>query len=173
MGLKNDDFVVAFCGRFNERKGVFRLDAALKQLNNPQIKAIYIGSPMDNNTVVPDYTGIAFMGPLPHNEIVHYLNAADVFVLPSIAEGCPNSVIEAMACGLPVISSDLPFNEDILNSNSSILIEPKNIDAIADAIQLLFLDTTMRQQLAKESLSKAESLRIENRTKKILSIMQT
>ena len=173
LGLKNDDFVVAFCGRFNERKGVFRLDAALKQLNNPHIKAIYIGSPMDNNTVVPDYTGIAFMGPLPHNEIVHYLNAADVFVLPSLAEGCPNSVIEAMACGLPVISSDLPFNEDILNSNSSILIEPQNIDAIADAIQLLFLDTTMRQQLAKESLSKAKSLRIENRTKKILSIMQT
>ena len=172
LGIKEDNFVVAFCGRFNDRKGVFRLDAALKRLNNPHIKAIYIGSPMDNCQREPDYNYIVFRGPLPHNKIVHYLNAADIFVLPSLAEGCPNSVIEAMACGLPIISSDLPYNYDILNNSNSILIDPKNTVTIAEAIQKLYTDNTMRRHLAKCAEKTASTLRIDERVKKIIDIMQ-
>lgn len=168
LGILEDDFVVAFCGRFNDRKGVFRMDAALKQLNDPHIKAIYIGSPMDNCKDEPDYARIAFKGQLPHNEIVHYLNAADVFVLPSIAEGCPNSVIEAMACGLPIISSDLSFNDDILDETNSLRVNPSDVDAIKQAIHALKEDKTLRAKLAKGALKKAQTLRIDQRVKHIL-----
>lgn len=173
LGIKPTDFVVAFCGRWNERKGVFRLDSALKQLNNPYIKAIYIGSPMDNCKKEPDYTNIAFKGQLPHNEIVHYLNAADVFVLPSLAEGCPNSTIEAMACGLPIVSSDMAFNYDILDSTNSILINPNDIDAIANAIQSMLLNTTLCKQLSQGALASASILRIATRVQKIRHIIQS
>ena len=172
LGITNDDFVVAFCGRFNNRKGVFRVDAALKQLNDPHIKAIYVGSPMDNCKDEPDYKHIAFKGQLPHSQIVHYLNATDVFVLPSMAEGCPNSVIEAMACGLPIISSDLPFNYDILDQSNSLLIDPTNVDSIANAILQLKNDKDLCTRLSQGALQKAQSLRIEERTKHIRQIIE-
>ena len=172
LGLKEDDFVVAFCGRFNDRKGVFRLDEALKQLNNPDIKAIYIGSPTENCTDEPTYAGTVFKGALPHNEIVHYLNAADVFVLPSVAEGCPNSVIEAMGCGLPIISSDLPFNDDILDETNSLRINPTDIEAIKQAISRLKNDALLRHRLAEGAAFKAQTLRIDQRVKRIIDIIQ-
>ena len=172
LGITKDDFVVAFCGRFNNRKGVFRVEAALKRLNDPHIKAIYVGSPMDNCKDEPDYKHIAFIGQLPHSEIVHYLNAANVFVLPSMAEGCPNSVIEAMACGLPIISSDLPFNYDILDQSNSLFVDPTNVDAIANAILQLKNDKDLCARLSQGALQKAQSLRIEERTKKILQIIE-
>lgn len=172
LGIAKDDFVIAFCGRFNNRKGVFRVDDALKQLNGPHIKAIYVGSPMDNCKDEPNYKYIAFKGQLPHSEIVHYLNAADVFVLPSMAEGCPNSVIEAMACGLPIISSDLPFNYDILDDTNSLLVDPTNVDAIANAILQLKNDKDLCARLSQGALLKAQSLRIEERTKHILQIIE-
>lgn len=171
-GIGAKDFVVAFCGRWNERKGVFRVDAALKQLSDPHIKAIYIGSPMDNCKDEPDYAHIAFKGQLPHHDIVHYLNAADVFVLPSKAEGCPNSVIEAMGCGLPVISSDLPFNDDILDETNSLRVNPSDVDAIARAIRKIKEDTTLRKRLAQGAKDKARTLRLDERTKRILQIIQ-
>ena len=171
LDIEDDDFVVAFCGRFNDRKGVFRVDAALKQLNDPHIQAIYIGSPMDNCKDEPNYEHIAFKGQLPHNEIVHYLNAADVFVLPSVAEGCPNSVIESMACGLPIISSDLPFNDDILDEKNSIRVNPSDVHEIADAILRLKSDQEQCKRLAQGALTKANNLRLEERTKKILKII--
>lgn len=172
LGLKEDDFVVAFCGRFNERKGVFRLDEALKQLNDTDIKAIYIGSPTENCTDEPTYAGTVFKGALPHNEIVHYLNAADVFVLPSVAEGCPNSVIEAMGCGLPIISSNLPFNDDILDETNSLRINPTDIEAIKQAISRLKNDASLRHRLAEGAELKAQTLRIDRRVKKIIDIIQ-
>ena len=172
LGITKDDFVVAFCGRFNNRKGVFRVDAALKRLNDPHIKAIYVGSPMDNCKDEPDYKHIAFKGQLSHSEIVHYLNAANVFVLPSMAEGCPNSVIEAMACGLPIISSDLPFNYDILDQSNSLLVDPTNVDAIANAILQLKNDKDLCARLSQGALQKAQSLRIEERTKHIRQIIE-
>ena len=172
LGIAPEDFVVAFCGRFNDRKGVFRVDAALKRLNDPHIKAIYVGNPADNCKDEPDYTHITFKGQLPHDEIVHYLNAADVFVLPSLAEGCPNSVIESMACGLPVISSDLPFNQDILDETNSLLIDPTNIEELARAIQRLKNDPALRSRLAQGARQKAQTLRIEQRVKNILNRIQ-
>ena len=172
LGITNDDFVIAFCGRFNDRKGVFRVDEALKRLNNPHIKAIYIGSPMDNCKEEPNYERTAFKGQLPHHEIVHYLNAADVFVLPSMAEGCPNSVIEAMACGLPIISSDLSFNYDILDDTNSILVNPADVDAIVKAIDRLQEDKQLYSRLQRGVINKASSLRIEERVKQILQLIQ-
>ena len=80
------------------------------------------------------------------------MNAADVFVLPTLAEGCCNAILEAMACGLPIISSNLPFNWDILNDKNSILIDPNNINQIADAIQRLRDSPKLRSEMSEEAL---------------------
>ena len=99
------------------------------------------------------------------------LSAADVFVLPTLSEGCCNAIIEAMACGLPIISSNLPFNDDILWDDNSIRIDPMNIDDIRNAISLLKEDQQMRENFSKASLKHAASLNIEKRAKNILEFM--
>lgn len=167
LGIKESDFVVGFVGWFNERKGSKRVSEALKQIENVNIKALFIGSGTD----VPDYEGILFKGSLPHDVIPCYLNCADVFVLPTLKEGCCNAIVEAMACGLPVISSDREFNWDILDESNSILIDPTNVGEIAGAIKSLYEDKVLRASLRKATLQKAESLTISNRAKKIIDFI--
>jgi glycosyltransferase involved in cell wall biosynthesis len=64
-----------------------------------------------------------------------YLSAADVFVSASLTEGCPNAVMEAMACGLPVILSDIPAHREILDfdKRAGLLFPTKDIDSLSDA----------------------------------------
>ena len=172
LQFPEDAFIVCFCGRFNFRKGVHRVSDAIKELDDSRIRAIFIGSPMDDaKAQLPDCPGTLFIGQLNHEEIVYYLNASDVFVLPSIAEGCPNSVIEAMACGLPIISSNLLFNQDILDEDNSIMINPLDVKEIASAIRTLENDREYIIKLSEGSLKRSNELTIQKRTLKILSFI--
>lgn len=166
LGFQKDDFIVAFVGYFIERKGTFRLVDALKTV--PEAKSIFIGTGEQE----PNCEGILFKGRLPHKDIVTYLNAADIFVLPTLAEGCCNAIIEAMACGLPIVSSDLPFNDDILTEGNSIKVNPLNVDEISSAIRTLYLDKELRLNLSKGALETAQELTIDRRADNILSFMQ-
>ena len=167
LGIKESDFVVVFVGWFNERKGSKRLSDALKQISMTGIKALFIGSGAE----IPDYPGILFRGVVPHNEIPNYLNCADVFVLPTLKEGCCNAIIEAMACGLPVVSSNLSFNLDVLDESNSIVIDPMNIREIASAIQTLRDDVALRQRLSEGALKKVASLTIDKRALRIIEFI--
>ena len=131
----------------------------------PDIKSIFLGAGPDE----PDCPGILFKGKLPHRDVPRYLNAADIFVLPTLNEGCCNAVVEAMACGLPVVSSDRSFNRDILNGQNSIMVEPTDINAIRDAIRRLKADAKLRETMADAALASAESLNMENRSSRIIN----
>lgn len=164
IGINTNDFVVAFVGAFNERKGVLRVSDALKKIADESIKAIFIGGGEQN----PDYEYIIFKGKLPHEDIAMYLNAADVFVLPTQAEGCCNAIIEAMACGLPIISSNLPFNWDVLNADNSIMINHNDVNEIAMTIKLVREDINKRKEMSLASIKTAERLTIEKRADAII-----
>lgn len=168
LGIKDADFVVAFVGAMIPRKGAKRVSAALRKLDNSHIKALFIGGGREE---LPDYEQIIHQGPLPHSEIANYLNAADVFVLPTRNEGCCNAIVEAMACGLPIISSNLPFNRDILDHDNSIMVNPDNIDEIAGAIDTLYRDKDLRGRMSDLSYSDAQKLKIEVRARKIVEFM--
>ncbi|MFE4896539.1 glycosyltransferase [Peribacillus butanolivorans] len=166
LKMPTDAFIVAFTGSFIKRKGVDLLSQALEKVEG--VYSIFIG----NGPIEPSCGNILYKGSLPHNEIYKYLNAADVFALPTEAEGCPNATIEAMACGLPIISSDLPFNDDILDDQNSIRIDRNDIDKIADAIRFLRDNPQKRQKMSKASLSKARELDIETRAKKVITYIE-
>jgi len=168
LGIEDGDFVVVFVGQFVPRKGTLRLNAALKKLADNQIKAVFIGSGSEN----PDYGGIIHKGRVPHDDVPKWLNAADVFVLPTENEGCSNAIIEAMACGLPVISTDAPFNYDVLDENNSIMVDCHDINSIAEAITLLKTNDTLRNKLSEGALATAKGLSIEKRAEKIVEFIQ-
>lgn len=142
-------------------------------MNDESIKSIFIGSKISDQKIdySPNCPGIVFCGKLPHEKIPIYLNCADVFVLPTLAEGCSNSIAEAMACGLPIISSDLDFNHDILDETNSILINPLDVTAIAGSIRFLKDNPIKRHKMSLASLRKAKELDLATRAVKILNFM--
>ena len=163
-----DDFIVAFVGQWNSRKGVQRLSDALSKLNNPNIKAIFMGKGAE----VPTYQFTIFQGTVNHDILPEYLACADIFALPTINEGCCNAVIEAMACGLPIVSSNMEFNWDVLNNTNSIMFDPMNIDEIAIAIKKLYEDKTLRESLSKGAIATTKDLTISARADKILNFIE-
>lgn len=173
LGYPGDAFIVAFVGSFDARKGTRRLSEALEMLNagrdgEEQIYSIFIGRGKE----MPDCRNILFCGSAAHDEIKDYLSAADVFVLPTNNEGCCNAIVEALACGLPVISSAKKFNDDILDENCSIRIDEMSVSEIAGAISTLCGDRALRDRLAAGALEKAKTLTIQERVRKIVAFIE-
>ena len=173
LGVTNDDFVIAFTGAFIHRKGSLRLSQAITKLNDPYIKSIFIGARLDSDGDTPTCDGIVWKGRVEHDEVPQYLYAADCFCLPTLNEGCSNAIVEALAAGLPVISSNLPFNEDILNDGNSIKVDPMDVDQIANAIKLLKDNKELRKQLSEGALKMASDLRIDKRAASIIRFIET
>lgn len=165
LGLRDDDFVVICVGNFQERKGQNRLINAVEKIGDTNIKLILLG----NGETLQESGCVYYKGFCRHEDLPNYLNAADIYAIPTRWEGCCNSIIEAMACGLPVVSSDRPFNYDVLDKTNSILVDPDNIDEISKAINTLYSDRGLCTSMGESSLAKALSLSIENRAKSIIT----
>ena len=84
--------------------------------------------------------------------------ACDVFVLPSLSEGLPLSVLEAMSCVCPVVATRVGgLGEIIVEEKSGLLVEPENPEAIASAVIRLAKDSAYRHQVACEGQQVVES----------------
>ena len=90
---------------------------------------------------------------------------SDIFCLPSLYEGFPNVLCEAMACGLPVACSDICDNPDIVEEGvNGYLFDPLNVQDMADAIlKMAQLSQSQRKALAKNNIDKIQSLCSEQR----------
>ena len=161
LGFDKSAFIVAFVGDFNDRKGSQRLSKALDKFSD--VYSIFIGK----GNKEPSCNNILFKGTVAHNKLCVYLNCADVFVLPTNAEGCCNAIIEAIACGLPIISSNKSFNNEILNDNYSIRINEESVEEIYQAIKLIKEDEVFRKKMAESALVASNKFEISNRAKAI------
>ena len=166
LGIDADKYISITVGAFTHRKGTLRVSSAIDKISD-DVYSIFIGHGPD----VPNCKNILFCGRIDNKDLPIYLNAADVFVLPTLHEGCCNAIIEALACGLPVISSNLSFNWDILDNTNSILIDPNDVDRIANAIKSLKDNTQLRDELSKGALKTAAEHTLPNRALKIERFM--
>lgn len=161
IGLPLDKFIVGFVGGFIERKGDKRLLEAVNQLEDVYLAFAGVGN------VPPSGDRVLFCKPLKHEDVPVLLNAVDIFCLPTLSEGSCNAVAEALSCGIPVISSNLEFNDDILNDENSIRINPSSVLEIRDAISLLKENPKVRDNVAQEGYITSQGLSIEQRANKI------
>lgn len=165
FGFPQDAFIAAYVGTFDERKGIRRLEKAIDPLQN-----VYYAC-AGSGPLAPANERCLFMEHIPHSDLPLFYSAADIFVLPTLEEGCCNAIVEAMACGLPVVSSDRGFNYDTLDETCSILIDPENSEELSHAIDRLYTDKAYRSALRKGSLRKAEGLTLSARAKNIASFL--
>ena len=125
-----------FAGKISEKKGVVSLMRSLQYLQQPDRYEVYLAGGAGNaeefekirhlGLVAPCY--VEFLGKLNHQQLAECLNACDIFVLPSFYEGLPLVLIEAMACGLRAICTDLPGIKPWLNNaipkNGVLFVKP-------------------------------------------------
>lgn len=166
LGLPSDKFIVGFVGGFIDRKGDKRLLEAVNQIDDVYLAFAGKG---DNP---PQGERVLFCKPLKHEDVSILLNAVDVFCLPTLSEGSCNAVVEAMSCGVPVISSDLAFNDDVLTDKNSIRVDPTSVSEIRDAILKLKTDVDFCNSIKTQSLARAKDLNITTRAKNILAFME-
>lgn len=168
LGLPQDVFIVLCVGQFIERKGQRRILAAVDKLQKLDIKTIFLGKGEDNF----EHTSILYKGTVENTKLPLYLNAADVFVLPTRKEGCCNAIVEALACGVPIVSSDRDFNHDVLNRNNAILVNPDDINQIADGINTIYSNKELAISLADEAYKMGQSLSVSKRASNILAFIK-
>jgi glycosyltransferase involved in cell wall biosynthesis len=144
--------LVVSVGALIPRKGqAFAIEAMVKL---PDARLALIGEGEDRQMLEKQaHTfGVAdrvhFLGSLPHSEIAHYLQAADVAVLPSSSEGLANAWIEALACGTPLVITDTGGAREVLHSNAAGRIVERNANAIATAIHELLAAPPHRETVA-------------------------
>lgn len=164
--LPYDKFIVSFVGSYDNRKGIKRLEKAIEELED-----VYFIS-AGQGALEPNSNKCLYSGRVDNENLPDFYNASDIFVLPTLNEGCSNAIVEAIACGLPIISSDLPFNNEILDDTNSISVDPRSIEQIKIAINLLYKDRERLQRLHFGSLEKSKYLTLETRANNILNFIE-
>jgi teichuronic acid biosynthesis glycosyltransferase TuaC len=165
LGLPHDRFLVASVGNFLMKKGVARVGEAIDGLEG--VSGVFAGS----GPVPPRAAHMALCRRVRPEEIPDVLSASDVFVLPTLVEGSCNALVEAMACGLPIISSRGEFNDDLLDDRMSIRIDPMDVLAIRGAILRLRDNAALRNEMAEASLERARQFDIRLRVRRMLDFM--
>jgi glycosyltransferase involved in cell wall biosynthesis len=168
LKLPPGDRIVVFIGHFNERKGVLRVARALDHLDCKPLRACFLGSGEQTPVTRCEQHCLR----VPNHELPVWLGAADVFVLPSLAEGMPNAVLEAAACGLPLVISDRPFNRAFLNDDEALWVDPTSVDSIADGLRVALDNADLRDQLRRKSLEVAQRYSIDKRVTRNLELFQ-
>jgi glycosyltransferase involved in cell wall biosynthesis len=148
-------------GNIEPRKNLARLVKAFMILRSrvgPQINLVITGQKgwltgklfraMEG---VDKVEGVIFTGYVPHEDLPLLMNAADVFVFPSLYEGFGLPTLEAMSCGTPVITSNISSLPEIVGK-AAVLVDPYSEEDIALGMQKVLEDTAFRQHLAESGL---------------------
>jgi len=166
LGIKGKNGVtIGYVGGLKPEKNVETLITAFKDFlkNNPEVKAtlVIIGDgPMKVllEGAVKKYNlsgHVLFTGFIP--DAYRFLNAIDIFVLPSLSEGSPLALIEAMAAGKAIIASNIPaIREIVRHGEEAILVNPYSVEELKQAILLLYNNPDLRAKLGHKAKERAK-----------------
>ena len=168
---QHNDFMMVFSGRLIPEKGILQLIQAMQQLKDyPDIKLVIIGSGSlgSNQNLTPfqqqlreaanGLDNIRFMGYIAYKKIAHYLQEAEVAVLPSVwEEPFGLTMAEAQAAGLPIITTKHGGIPEVVSSQNAILLDTDEhfVDNLATAILDLYQHPEKRKQMAEASLKRS------------------
>lgn len=152
----SDEFKILFVSRLIERKGLQFIIPQLQKIQDStekKVKLVVVGDgPYREQleTITREYKVadmVEFVGQKNKKEIVQFYQNADLFILPSAKEGMPNVVLEAMACGLPIIMTPCEGSKELVQDNGYILLTSE----MGEKIQQLLRNKEMLQKLGHNS----------------------
>ncbi len=173
-----DKMRLIYIGWVSREKGIIELLDSIKNLKN---KGYNINLSVLGDGKILEYSkkfvidngitdNVSFKGWVSRAEMKKYLNDSDIFVLPSWEEGMPNSLIEALASGLPSIVTDVGvISNYVINNKHALVVKPKDINDLQNSIEKLILDSKLRKKLSKNGYLLAKDVFLTNDSLKKLS----
>ena len=154
----SDKRVVLFVGQIIQRKGISYLLKSIPQIlrkSKEETSFVFVGKGdalKDSLCLAQELEiegNVIFTGAVSARDLVAFYQISDLFVLPSLSEGLPTSILEAMYFGIPVVSTDIPGVRDHF-SEFALLVSPRDEDALADAVHTLLTDRDLAKSLSRK-----------------------
>lgn len=166
LGLGGDERLVLFVGTLRPVKGLpFLIEAmSIMRQHNPVARLMLVGDGQERRGLqglveesdMED--AVTFVGEVPNEKVPEYMAAADVLVLPSLSEGFPVTILEAMAAGLPVVATRVGgLTEIVEDGENGFLVEPRSPQETADRLCLLLADDSLRERISRNNREKAKA----------------
>lgn len=157
---RNGPPVLLYHGRVDARKGALDLVEAVATLVAERpVRLLMSGIGPDRDAVATRITelgldrAVELLGYVAYDEVPHVYRRGDIFVSPTYAEGFSNTILEAMASGLPVVSTRAVGVIDcIRDGENGLLVEPGHVPALTRALRRLLDDPALRRRLAEVAL---------------------
>jgi glycosyltransferase involved in cell wall biosynthesis len=165
--------------RYKNQTGIARAFARLIQKYNVPHQLVFVGG-----SDQPDYEAevralvqelgvqerTRFLGYLPHSELAYCYQAADVFVYPSFFETFGLTLLEAMACGTPIVCSDRGSLPEIAGA-AALTVNPEKPEEIAEAIARLLFDSTVRDSLVANGYRRLQEFSWQKTAEQTLTVL--
>lgn len=171
-----------YVGTVQPRKNLVRLIEAFKNIEN--LKLVIVGKTtglgrqawmFEETLNKPKELGIEdkiiFTGFAPTEDLPSLIRGAEAFILPSLWEGFGIPPLDAMACGTPVIVSNVSSLPEVVGS-AGILVDPFNVGQMEQAIRTLAFDKKLQMQKSKEGLKQAAKFSWEKMAKQVLKVFE-
>lgn len=173
---------IVYVGTIQPRKNLIKLIEAFAKVEN--LKLVIIGKTtgegrqgwlFKNTLDRPKELGIEekviFTGFVPDEDLQFLVNGGEAFILPSLYEGFGIPVVDAMACGVPVLVSDVSSLPEVVGK-AGLLFDPNSVDQIEQAIRTITTDKKLRTQKSKEGLSQAAKFSWRKMAKDVLKVFE-
>lgn len=167
LGLPPDACVAVYVGRLTDAKGMPELAEAIRPLlvSRPKLRLLLVGEGPHAAAWRAlaggsgDSSRVVLTGLVPPSAVRGHLAAADFMVFPSRSEGLPQSVVEAMDCGLPVVGTRVGgIPEAVVNEETGLLVPPRDAAALEAAMARMIDDPGLRTRCAVASLARARTV---------------
>ena len=178
LNFTTDDFVFMSTGQISVRKNQEAIIRAISKINNPKIKYLIVGTGelekqlkllakelnVENRIIFAGYRG----------DVNKLLRVVDAFIFPSLQEGLPVALMEAMASGLPVICSNIRGNTDLIqHGEGGYLVEPRDYSGYAEAMLELYDNYDNLEEMRRvniETMKSFDTKVINEKMKKIYRV---
>ena len=169
---KDDRFRLLFVGQLSQRKGIKYLLEAVAALTVPRLELMLVGGVVGSGHGLAAYREhFTHVSNVPHHDVHRYFQQADVFVYPSLYEGSAIAIYEALASGLPVITT--PNSGSMVRDGVEGFIVPiRDVEALKEKILLLYEDRELRETMGTNARKRAEEFTWAGYRRKVGSLLR-
>lgn len=145
---------VVYVGHIEKSKGICQIAIAAEQL--PEISFTLVGASREDLSSISFPSNVEFVGRVSAEKVQDYLERADAFVFPSFSEGFSIALLEAMAAGLPIITTNVGANAEMIESYGGVILKENTGEELYKAI-LSIENPLIRQSMSKWNMKKVKS----------------
>lgn len=161
IAADEDSIILLSVGELSDRKNHGVSIKALSQLENDRVHLVIAGTGEKREEFISLAESLGVGGRVHllgfRTDIPELLKSADIFLFPSLQEGLPVALMEAMSCSLPVICSSIRGNTDLIDESCGILCSAVDVHGFSDAVQKLISDEALRLSMSQKAFERSKN----------------